>query len=120
VKFSSPLHLHKGLSGAYGDILAVVPPRAGECRFVRVVLVLIFPRGTSCVGLVLPSCQPGPGPSSRAALPRSRSPGCNSWPRPSRVFARPGASSQGRALAQRCDYRQRAYFRATECTMIIR
>src|SRR5262245_13735514 len=32
VKFSSPLHLHKGLSGAYADILAVVPPRAGKCR----------------------------------------------------------------------------------------
>ena len=44
VKLSSPLHLHKCLSGAYTVILTVVPPRAGECRFVRVTSVLIFPR----------------------------------------------------------------------------
>jgi hypothetical protein len=62
VTFSSPLHLHKGLSGVNTGILAVVPPRAGECRFVRVVLVLIFPCGTSCIGLVLPWLMPaGPG-----------------------------------------------------------
>jgi hypothetical protein len=41
--------------GARGGmlILAVVPPCAGECRFVRVVPVLIFPSGTSCVVFVL-------------------------------------------------------------------
>jgi len=39
-------------------ILAAVPPRAGECRFVRVVPVLIFPYGTSCVGFVLPWLMP--------------------------------------------------------------
>ena len=62
MKFSSPLHLHKCMSGAYAAILAVVPPCAGECRFVRVIPVLIFPRGTSCVGFVLPrlmSARPG-------------------------------------------------------------
>jgi len=46
-------------------ILAAVPPCAGECRFVRVVPVLIFPRGTGCVGLVLPWLMPAwPGPRS--------------------------------------------------------
>jgi hypothetical protein len=54
VKLSSPLHLHKGLSGTYTGILAVVPPCAGECRFVRVVPVLIFLSGRTCVGFVLP------------------------------------------------------------------
>jgi hypothetical protein len=51
VKLSSPLHLHKCLSGAYTDILAVVPSRDGECRFVRVTSVLIFARapGLCCL-----------------------------------------------------------------------
>ena len=52
VKLSSPLHLHKCLSGAYTVILTVVPLHAGECRFVRVTSVLIFPRPR----LVLPLC----------------------------------------------------------------
>jgi hypothetical protein len=53
-----PLHLHKGLSGAYTASLAVVPTCAGEYRFVRVVPVLIFPGGPSCVGFVLPWLMP--------------------------------------------------------------
>jgi len=53
VKFSSPLHLHKCMSGTYRSILAVVPPCAGECRFVRVIPVLIFPGHRTCVGFVL-------------------------------------------------------------------
>ena len=51
VKLSSPLHLHKCWPGAYTVILAVVPPRAGECRFVRVTSVLIFARAPACVAL---------------------------------------------------------------------
>ena len=33
MKMSSPLHLHKCLSGAYTGILAVVLPCTEECRF---------------------------------------------------------------------------------------
>jgi hypothetical protein len=51
VKLSSPLHLHQCLSGACRSILAAAPTCAGECRFVRVVPVLIFSSGTSCVVL---------------------------------------------------------------------
>jgi hypothetical protein len=53
VKFTSPLHLHKCLSGAYTVILAVVPPCAGECRFIRVVGVLDASPPRTCVGFVL-------------------------------------------------------------------
>jgi hypothetical protein len=78
-KVSSPLHLHKCLSGAYRVILAVVPPCAGECRFVRVVPVLIFPGGPACVGFVLAtkllinsgSSPPLPSPGTRRQ-PRPR------------------------------------------------
>jgi hypothetical protein len=52
VKFVSPLHLHKGLSGAYTAMLVVVPPCAGECRFVRVIPVLIFFGARTCGGFV--------------------------------------------------------------------
>ena len=52
-KMSSPPHLHKCLSVAYTSILAVVLSRAGECRFVRVVPVLIFPGHRTCVVFVL-------------------------------------------------------------------
>ena len=48
MKFVSPLHLHKGLSGAHTAMLAVVPPCAGECRFVRVIPVLIFFGARTC------------------------------------------------------------------------
>jgi hypothetical protein len=54
VKLSSPLHLHKCLSGAYTSILAVVTPRAEEYRFVSVAPGLIMPDSMSCVGFVLP------------------------------------------------------------------
>jgi hypothetical protein len=53
VKLSSPLHLHKCLPGAYTGILAVMPPCAGECRFVRVVPVSTFPGAPARVGFVL-------------------------------------------------------------------
>jgi hypothetical protein len=38
---------------AYKAMLAGVPPSAEECRFVRVVLVLIFTCARTCVGFVL-------------------------------------------------------------------
>jgi hypothetical protein len=47
-------------------ILAVVPQRAGEYRFVRVTSVLIMPRARTCVALVLAT----PG---RSAIPRQQS-----------------------------------------------
>jgi hypothetical protein len=50
VKLSSPLHLHQCLSGPCSSIFAAVPTRAGECRFVRVVPVLIFSSESDVVG----------------------------------------------------------------------
>jgi hypothetical protein len=52
MKFTSPRHLQKGLSGAYKGILAAVPPCAAECRSVRVTRVLDAARP----GLVLLLC----------------------------------------------------------------
>ena len=72
MKLSSPLHLHKCLSGADTDILAAVPSRAGECRFVRVTSVLIFARAPACVAFVLARTPGRPGTSARSRLaPRS-------------------------------------------------
>jgi hypothetical protein len=62
MKFTSPLHLHKGLPGACKGILAVVAPCAGEYRIVRVIRVLDAPRTRTCVGFVL-------GTPGRARLP---------------------------------------------------
>ena len=42
-------------SRANAVILAGVPPGAGQCRFVRVIPVLIFPGARSCAGFVLPA-----------------------------------------------------------------
>ena len=77
VKLSSPLHLHKCWSGAHTVILAVVPPRAGECRFVRVTSVLIFARAPACVAFVLARTPGQPGKfarSRRAPRPPLRAP----------------------------------------------
>ena len=84
VKLSSPLHLHKCWPGAYTVILAVVPPCAGECRFVRVTSVLIFARAPACVACVLARTPGRPGPSARSRLAprpplrasRTRHPAC--------------------------------------------
>jgi len=42
MKLSGPLHLNRYRPGAYASTSAVVPSRAGECRLVRVIPVLIF------------------------------------------------------------------------------
>ncbi len=84
MKLSSPLHLHKCWSGAYTVILAVVPPRAGECRFVRVTSVLIFARAPACVVFVLARTPGRPGTSARSRVAprpplrasRTRHPAC--------------------------------------------
>ncbi len=98
-----PRHLHKGLSGAYTGILAVVSPCAGECRFVRVVPVLIFPAG----GLVLVLCcrgSPGSHRYRRPAQRARRTSSCASasticWPtrprRPPGSFSGPPVSPGG-------------------------
>jgi hypothetical protein len=71
VKMSSPLHLRKCLSRAYKSILAVVPPCARECRFIRVSRVLDAFQHRPGVGLMLTqrrSCRRGyacPGSSKR-------------------------------------------------------
>ena len=39
-------------------ILAIVPPRTGECRLVRVTGVLIFANSRTCVACVLPAAGP--------------------------------------------------------------
>ncbi len=65
MKLSSPLRLHKCWPGAYTVILAVVPPRAGECRFVRVTSVLIFARAPACVAFVLARTPGQPGTFAR-------------------------------------------------------
>ena len=83
MKLSSPLHLHKCLSGAYTDILAAVPSRAGECRFVRVTSVLIFTRAPACVAFVLARTPDGQGHLPRVdsrqdlrCASRTRHPAC--------------------------------------------
>ena len=48
-------------------MLAGVPPSAGQCRFVRVISVLIFPGAPSCVGFVLPRERTGHPRSQRSA-----------------------------------------------------
>ena len=53
MELSSPLHLHKCLSGALHGHFSSLPSCTGECRFVRVVFVLIFLGGRTCVGFVL-------------------------------------------------------------------
>src|SRR5208283_5660592 len=71
-------------SGAYTVILAVVPPRAGECRFVRVTSVLIFARAPACVVFVLARTPGRPGTSARSRVAprpplrasRTRHPAC--------------------------------------------
>jgi hypothetical protein len=49
-------------------MLAGVPPSAGECRFVRVGLVLIFTSARTCVDLVLARKTGLAGTCSQAAI----------------------------------------------------
>ena len=60
----SPFDLHEGFPWANTAILASVPPRAGQYRFVRIIPVLIFPGARSCVGFVLPKARPAQSPGT--------------------------------------------------------
>ncbi len=66
MKLSSPLHLHKCLSGAYTGILAAVPTCTGECRLVRVIRVLHASRTRTDRKItdLNWACGSGPGPGA--------------------------------------------------------
>ena len=71
----SPFDLHEGFPWANTAILASVPPRAGQYRFVRIIPVLIFPGARSCVGFVLPKARPAQSPGTNPQrIPVTESP----------------------------------------------
>ena len=68
LKLSSPLHLHKCLSGAYTGILAAVPPCVGECFSV------LFPCWSSSRHVLCWSCVALADAGLMLARPGPRSP----------------------------------------------
>ena len=79
--FTSPSHLHKGLSGACSGILAAAPPCTVECHFVRVASVLIFSGDRTCVAFVLAT----DGSANLGFMPPLRGPEWLVTPRPRRA-----------------------------------
>ena len=77
MELSGPLHLHKCLSGAYTDILAVVPPCTGECRIVCGYPVGITPQHPDLWGFcggadgMLAACSPASGYDQRQDFVRT-------------------------------------------------
>src|ERR1700722_15934053 len=70
VNIVGPLHLHKGLSRANETMLAVVPPCAAKCRFVRGISVgeATATRTDRKITDLSWACGSGPGPGAASGL----------------------------------------------------